>query len=284
MSDDPFGSRAYYDGLGEAEWERLVKDVPARVSLEVHRRFLARFVRAGDRVLEIGAGPGRFTTELARLGARVHVTDFSPVQLDLNQKRLEHTEAEAAVVSREIVDVRDVSRFEDGSFDVVLAYGGPLSYALDDAEAALAGLLRVTRPRGYVVASVMSMLGTWRHTLPGIAAVIERYGDERNDRVISTGDLRHLPGTAHSCRMFRARQLRELVGAVGGRIEEMSASNWASLGDPATVAAFEADPVRWAHFLENEVAACSEPGALDGGTHILVAASSGGQGHDRNAG
>ncbi|WP_420111898.1 class I SAM-dependent methyltransferase [Pseudactinotalea sp.] len=273
MSDDPFGSRAYYDRLGEAERDRLVRDAPARASLEVHRRFLARFVSAGDRVLEIGAGPGRFTAELASLGARVHVTDFSPVQLDLNRKHLEGTGAESAVTGRDILDVRDVSRFDDASFDVVLAYGGPLSYAFEDAEAAFAGLLRIIRPAGYVVASVMSMLGTWRHSLPGIAAVVDRFGDELNDRVIRTGDLRHLPGVDHTCRMFRANQLRELVETAGGRVEAMSASNWASLGDPATVAALEAEPSRWAHFIENEVAACGESGTLDGGTHILVAAT-----------
>jgi hypothetical protein len=44
------------------------------------------------------------------------------------------------------------------------------------------------------------------------------------------------------------------------------------LGDPATLAALEADPDRWGRFIEHEVAACAEPGALDGGTHIIFAA------------
>ena len=76
--------RAYYDDLGHAEWERLESAVAGRVSLEVHRRFLGRFVKGGQRVLEVGAGPGRFTVELARLGAQIAVTDFSLVQLELN--------------------------------------------------------------------------------------------------------------------------------------------------------------------------------------------------------
>ena len=59
----------------------------------------------------------------------------------------------------------------------------------------------------------------------------------------------------------------------GGRLLAASASNWASLGDAETLADLEADPARWARFLEHEVAACSERGALDGGTHILFAAS-----------
>lgn len=270
---DPFGSRAYYDELGEAELDRMVRDAPARVSLEIHRRFLARFVKAGDHVLEIGAGPGRFTVELAALGATVLVTDFSPVQLDLNRRYVGATEAESAVAGRELVDVRDVGRFEEASYDVVLAYGGPLSYAFDAVEEAVSGLLRVIRPGGYLVASVMSMLGTWRHTLRGVAAVAERFGEDLNDEVLRTGDLRHLPGVGHTCQMFRARRLRQIVERAGGWVEAMSASNWASLADPVTVAELEADPARWSHFIENEVAACTEPGALDGGTHLLLAAS-----------
>ena len=81
-------TRPYYDEFGNAEWERHKKDIPSRVSLEVHKRFLERFINPGDRVLEIGADPGRFTLELINLGAQVAVTNFSDVQLDLNRTRL----------------------------------------------------------------------------------------------------------------------------------------------------------------------------------------------------
>jgi SAM-dependent methyltransferase len=170
-AEDREATRAYYDEFGDAEWNRLVGDVAGRVSLEVHRRFLARFVRPGARVLEVGAGPGRFTTELAGLGATIVVTDISPVQLDLNKRYVGSTDAEGAVERRELLDVCDVSRFADGEFDAVLAYGGPLSYAFEETEAALRGLLRITARGGVVVGSVMSMLGTWRYQLPGVVKV-----------------------------------------------------------------------------------------------------------------
>ncbi len=83
-AQDREATREYYDRFGDSEWSRLGADVAGRVSLEVHRRFLARFVSQGARVLEVGAGPGRFTAELAALGATVVVTDISQVQLELN--------------------------------------------------------------------------------------------------------------------------------------------------------------------------------------------------------
>lgn len=90
MTNDPVGDdvravRDYFDTLGAGEWERLVQAPSARVALELHRRFLARFIRPGSRVLEIGAGPGRFTVELAALGASVVASDISAVQLELNR-------------------------------------------------------------------------------------------------------------------------------------------------------------------------------------------------------
>lgn len=268
---DSARTRAYYDALGDAEWSRLGADVAGRVSLEVHRRFLARFVRPGDRVLEVGAGPGRFTSALAALGATVVVTDLSPVQLDLNRERVGPTAAEAAVERRELLDVGDVSRYADGEFDTVVAYGGPLSYTFDRVEEALRGLLRVTAPGGAVVASVMSALGTWRAALPGVARAAAAAGEDANDRVLRTGDLRHLPGAAHVCRMFRSSELAGIATAAGGELVALSGSNWASLGDPATLADLEADPDRWRRFLDHEAAACAEPGAVDGGTHLLLA-------------
>ncbi|GAB3914348.1 hypothetical protein GCM10011575_45300 [Microlunatus endophyticus] len=274
-TEDINATRIYYDQLGEREWTRLTSAIAGRVSFEVHRRFLARFVGRGDRVLEIGAGPGRFTIELAALGARVVVSDLSPVQLELNRFHVARTPAESAVEDRVLLDVCDVSRYADGEFDAVVAYGGPLSYAFDAAEDALNGLLRITRPGGMVVASVMSTLGTWRSSLPGVLGVAHRFGEEVNDKVLATGDMRHLVGLDHVCRMFRTRQVEELIDTVGGESVALSASNWASMSDPSALEPLEDDPERWRHFLDNEVAACAEPGATDGGTHILFAAAPG---------
>jgi cyclopropane fatty-acyl-phospholipid synthase-like methyltransferase len=263
--------RAMYDGAAEKEWERLERDARGRVSFEVHRQFLSRYLQAGQRVLEIGAGPGRFTFVLAELGATVDVTDFSPVQLDHNRARLEVTDAERAVTSRSILDICDTSRFADARFDAVVAYGGPLSYAFEDAPTAMNGLLRILKPGGVLIASVMSLLGSWRYFLGGVVEEERLFSEEVNDLVFDTGDMRHI-GIGHTCQMFRSHEIVDLVEACGGEVLAMSASNWASLGDPDLLSELETDPHQWARFLDKEVRACAEPGAVDGGTHILFAA------------
>ncbi len=75
--------------------------------------------------------------------------------------------------------------------------------------------------------------------------------------------------------MFRWSDLEALMGRSEGRIVDGSASNWASLGDSEALAQLDADAARWERFIEHEIAACAEPGARDGGTHILLAAQPG---------
>jgi SAM-dependent methyltransferase len=275
MGDDGMTHRIrdYFDTLGVQEWERLEESPAARVSLAIHQRFLADHVRAGDRVLEIGAGPGRFTLELARLGARVVVADISPTQLELNASYVSRYGGEAAVEARQLLDVRDAGRADLGEFDVVTALGGPLSYVFDDAPAALRGLLALVAPGRPVVASVMSLLGAWRAFLGAVAEEEETYGAAAIEQLLQTGDLRPIQPDGHVCQLYTWSGMRDLVESCGARVVAASSSNWASLGDPLTVDQMASNPDRWASFVEHEIRACREPGALDGGTHLLFAAT-----------
>jgi SAM-dependent methyltransferase len=154
--------RGYFDALADEEWARLEANAEGRVSFYLHRSYLREFIAAGAEVLEVGAGPGRFTLELAALGARVTVGDVSRVQLELNRARVAEAGCEAAVVARKVLDIVDLSDLTSEQFDAVVAYGGPLSYVMERADEALAELLRVTKRGGYLLLSVMSLVGATR--------------------------------------------------------------------------------------------------------------------------
>ncbi len=109
-----------------------------RVGLEVHLRLLREHIREGDRVLDAGAGPGRFTLEPARLGAAVVAGDISPLQLEAHTERT--AEIEDSIESRELLDILELGWFDVGSFDAVACFGGPVSYVLGEADRAVAGL------------------------------------------------------------------------------------------------------------------------------------------------
>ncbi len=257
---DPEHIARFFDDYGAREWERFDALPMDRVNLEVHLRFLREFVRRGDRVLDAGAGPGRFTLELARLGATVVAADISPVQLELHAEKT--AAVGGAVEARELVDIRDLSRFDDESFDMVVCYGGPLSYVVGDAEVAVAELIRVTRREGHVLLSVMSLLGAARAFFEHFPGLIDEFGWERVvGEVFETGDLAADVNRGHALRMYRWSDLERLLMRDDCRIVGASASNYLSVGQEA-----------WDdRFLEYEIAACREPGALDGGTHIVAA-------------
>jgi SAM-dependent methyltransferase len=262
--------RGHFDDLGEGEWDRLADSPPGRIAFEVHRRMLAEHIRPGDRVLEVGAGPGRFTIALAELGARVAVTDLSPVQLELNARKLREAGLDAAVESRTELDARDLSELGEATFDACVAYGGLLSYVFDDAADVFGQLVRSVRPGGVVLAGVMSTVGSARHFLPVMSGLIDAFGLDHMDHEIATGDLRFTPGS-HTCQMYRWREVEALIAAQPCRLLAVSASNCMSLSDPAAVQGFEADPQRRQWFVDWEIALCREPGAIDGGTHIVFA-------------
>lgn len=256
---DPEHIASFFDDYGDREWNRFDASVMDRVNLEVHRRLLDEFIRKGDRVLEAGSGPGRFTLELARLGATVVAGDISPAMLAQHVERT--AEVDDAIEARELLDIVDLSRFADGSFDAVVCYGGPLSYVLDRAGVALGELLRVTRPGGHVLVSVMSLLGAARAFFAALPPMIEEFGwDRAVNEIFRTGDLSAEINNGHVCRLYRWSALERLFAEHPCRVVVASAANFLSVGNE-----------QWdERFLDLEVEACREPGALDGGTHILA--------------
>jgi SAM-dependent methyltransferase len=267
--------RVFYDQFGAAEWDRFDGSLAGRVSLELHKRFQSRWVHAGDRVLEVGAGPGRFTIELAQLGARVLVSDISPRQLDLNRDHVAAADYEDAVEDRRLLDVTDLSSLKRASFDVVTALGGPLSYVFERAGQALDELLAVVRPGGVVLFSVMSRWGSLHQFLDGVLKEVAG-GDAEAYRVLmETGDQfgqtgrTARPELVHELHLFTWDEVERLLATRPCRLLEASAANFLSVRADGALA--DLDQETWDQFLNWEEAASRARGGLDAGTHIMVA-------------
>lgn len=108
-------------------------------------------------VFDGGAGCGRFSILLAKLGCEVTHFDISQPMID-KAKEL----ADAAGVSERITFVKgaleDLSAYADHSFDLVISFDAPVSYTYPNQESVIRELVRIARKR--VMFSVSGRLGS----------------------------------------------------------------------------------------------------------------------------
>lgn len=259
----------HFDDDGIREWERLTRTPSGEVNLFVHTHYLEKYISKGKQILEIGAGAGRFTQVLAGLGAKITVADISSVQLELNKRFAGELGFDQAVIARRHVDICDLSQFESNSFDTVVAYGGPFSYVLDKRDVALLECLRVLRPGGLLLLSVMSLWGSAHGRLDRVIDT----PIASNRRIISTGDIS--PVTAperesNFMHMFRAKELVKWLEGKNLTLLDISASGCLSLAWNEMLTGIRNDPERWNELLQMELEACAEDGCLDMGMHLIA--------------
>lgn len=116
--------------------------------------YVHRFAGSGAKILEIGAGTGRYSIALAKEGYEVSAVELVESNLEVLKKNscdLKNIEAFQG-------DVLDLSRFEDGQFDITLVFG-PMYHLYDkqDVHKALDESIRVTKENGVILVAFLSV-------------------------------------------------------------------------------------------------------------------------------
>lgn len=113
-------------------------------------RYIGKYIKPGDRVLEVGAGTGRYSHALARQGYAVDAVELVPHNIDVFRSNTQPDEAVTVMQGNAL----DLSAFPDNTYDITLLLG-PLYhlYTTDDKRQALREAIRVTRPGGVVFAA-----------------------------------------------------------------------------------------------------------------------------------
>lgn len=196
------------------------------VAAESYDRFMGRYSRhlspqmadlagvaPGQRVIDVGCGPGALTGELvSRLGAD-HVAAADPSQPFVEAARARHPG----------VDVRHAPAeqlpFDDDAFDAAIAQ--LVVHFMTDPVAGLREMARVTRPGGVVAACVWDLVGGRSPQSTFWQAAHELDPD--------ASDETHRPGVreGHLVELFEAAGLRDVQPAeVMATLEHPSFEEW----------------------------------------------------------
>jgi 2-polyprenyl-6-hydroxyphenyl methylase/3-demethylubiquinone-9 3-methyltransferase len=136
-------ARDYHEDL----WRQLPEGLePSDFSLRL--RFLLDRVQAGDRVLDVGCGEGRFATELVRAGA--YVVGIDVAEEPLRRARLRHPELDLR-----LVDGEGPWDLADAGFGAVWA--GEVIEHVADTAAWLSEVRRVLRSGGSLLVSTPAL-------------------------------------------------------------------------------------------------------------------------------
>lgn len=127
------------------EETRLFASKAAQVEFLTTVHYIERYLPAGGRLLDIGAGAGAYSLYFARKGYTVEALELSPANVEAFRRQLR---AEDPVTLRQ-GDARELSVYADNSFDAVLLCG-PLYHLHreEDRQRCIAEARRVCKPGG----------------------------------------------------------------------------------------------------------------------------------------
>jgi SAM-dependent methyltransferase len=176
MTDQPVGTRAFFDDLDEYRFDKL-HYLPRLVNFEAYR---------GKALLEVGCGIGTDLVRFARGGARVTGVDLSQTAIDLAKQNFALRDlqpAELRVANGESLP------FADATFDVVYGHG-VLQYTAD-ASRLVRECHRVLRPGGEAIFMVYNRV-SWLNALSKLMKVQLEHEDAPVLKKFSIGEFRTL--------------------------------------------------------------------------------------------
>ena len=143
---------SFYNEIDEDA--RLERSRHGQMEYITTMHYIRKYAKKGTKLLEIGAGTGRYSIALAKAGYDVTSVELVEHNLEVLKK---NSEGIANIQSYQ-GDALDLSRFADNSFDVTLLFG-PLYhlYEPQDVQKAIDEAIRVTKPDGVILVAFLSV-------------------------------------------------------------------------------------------------------------------------------
>ena len=143
--------RAFYDQDVQTEWNRLETH---RFEFDINRFFISKYVKPGQKVLDCGGGPGRYSLWLSEVGCDVTLFDLSSGNAAFAKTKAQELGLPLKAL---IGDARDLSALGGERYDHILLMG-PLYHLLDEADrkTAVNACMELLKPHGTLSVSFIS--------------------------------------------------------------------------------------------------------------------------------
>ena len=113
-------------------------------------RYVERYLKPGMRILEIGAGTGRYSHALAQKGYRVDAVELIEHNIDIFKEKTRPSEQVTICQG----NAKDLNMLEDETYDITLLLGPMYHlFTVEEQRMALAEAIRVTKKGGVVFAA-----------------------------------------------------------------------------------------------------------------------------------
>ncbi|WP_256759020.1 bifunctional 2-polyprenyl-6-hydroxyphenol methylase/3-demethylubiquinol 3-O-methyltransferase UbiG [Cohnella sp. WQ 127256] len=138
------------------EWGRLDREP---IEFRVNFHHICANLPVNGRVLDIGAGPGKYSIELAKRGYEVTLADLTPKLVELAKLKAHESGVASRFSGFHVDDARDLGRYADEQFDACIMLG-PLYHLQTKADRvkAVEEMHRVTKRGGVVFVAFMSKI------------------------------------------------------------------------------------------------------------------------------
>ncbi len=129
------------------EENRLIRDKAHMVEYITTTTYIEKYLKKGDRILEVGAGTGRYSINYAKKGIKVDSVELINKNLNILRSKITDDMDINAIQG----NCTDLSMYEDNTFDITLVLG-PLYHLFDEKEInqAILETIRVTKENGKI--------------------------------------------------------------------------------------------------------------------------------------
>ena len=137
---------AYYNEYDEEN--RLVRNRVGQVEYLTTRKYIDEYLTSKDiKILEVGAGTGRYSVTLAKEGYEVTAVELVEHNLEILKAKLDGTERITPLQGNAL----DLTAFDDNIFDLTLVLGPMYHlYTKEEKVTALKEAVRVTKQGGHI--------------------------------------------------------------------------------------------------------------------------------------